>query len=251
MSSQEQLQALKGLHILVEGVDPRWHTHRGDLPLFPGALQLVVAFSKGLRCCRQVQALKVMHNQQTQQSLGTPCMAHPAWHTTCVHQWSPALTSPAAAAIQSELLCAVPKWTSRVQSLEVGLCMWCCRRVSRYGGHCKPYTLTTPNSLTGPGSSACPSKPATRYTLPSIACMRPSCIAHRPCFHAQAATMITVKPFMYTSLPGPPCGICCDVSILLSVKGGLVTVAVSTKSICFRGSRNAFCSQCIAINLLV
>lgn len=90
-SSQERLQAVRGLNITVEGVDPRWHNHRGDLPLFRGTLQLVVAFNKGLRCCRQVQGLKVMlmHNQQTQQSLGTPCMAY----HLCASMAVPALTS--------------------------------------------------------------------------------------------------------------------------------------------------------------
>ena len=38
--------------------------------------------------------------------------------------------------------------------------------------------------------------------------------------------MITIETFTYRFLPGPPCRICYDVSILLSMQGALVTVVV-------------------------
>ena len=73
---QDQLQASKGLVIRVEGIDPRWHTHKSDLPLFAASLQLMVGIHRGLRYFHQVQSLKVMLCPSIYSMMSPPDILH-------------------------------------------------------------------------------------------------------------------------------------------------------------------------------
>lgn len=72
---QEQLQSSPGLVISVEGIDPRWHTHRSGLPLFVATTDLMITFhDKGVRYSHQVQSLEVMLWPSNNSMLSPPHM---------------------------------------------------------------------------------------------------------------------------------------------------------------------------------